>query len=92
MFNIDSYCPICCEGTIGFVLCSDQKTMVLVCDECESTWLDPSNVSPIQVLYPKAPDFKVPGLECSIKAPDARWATREEIMQKGWGHYIADCG
>jgi hypothetical protein len=38
-------CPICINGLIGIRRCSDGKSLVLMCDECESVWLDPKHIS-----------------------------------------------
>ncbi len=88
MFYIEPHCPICNYGTIGFRMCSDTETIVLMCDECDSVWLEPTNTKSSKVLYPRAPDFKIPGLECSIKDPDSHWAYREEISKRGWEKFI----
>lgn len=59
-----------------------------MCDECDSVWLDPERITEEYVLYTAPPDFSIPGLQCSIQSPPARWASREEIIRKGWGSYI----
>ncbi len=89
MFYINSSCPICDYGSIGFRKCANSSTVVLLCDECDSVWLDPTDVNPKKVIYPKAPDFIVPGLDCSILAPHSRWADKDEIIEKGWTKFIA---
>ncbi len=89
MHHIDRFCPICRTGTIGFTLCSDYMTIVMVCDECGSTWLHPNNIRADNVIYPSAPEFIVRDVGCSVKFPSARLATRDEIEDYGWGQYIA---
>ncbi len=89
MYYIDRFCPMCRGGAIGFTLCSNHKTIVMVCDECDSTWLHPDNVKTNNVIYPSAPEFVIPDIGCSIKFPSARWAKRDEIENYGWGQYIA---
>lgn len=82
-------CPICGDGVIGFRRCSDGQTLVLLCDECDTVWLDPQQIDAEHALYPTEPDFIVPTLDCSISAPASRWATRAEVELRGWGQYIA---
>jgi|SRR6266498_365419 len=84
MLYIQSVCPICGTGVIGFRMCSDGSTIVMMCEECDSLWMDPRSVSVDRVLYSDAPDFLVPGLPCSIKSPASRWATRDEVARAGW--------
>ena len=88
LFVAKEVCPFCQGGSVGFLICSDHETMVLVCDECESTWLDPTHISITNVLFPKPPEFKVPGLDCFLKMPEAYWASKEEIVERGWGSFI----
>lgn len=83
-------CPICTEGLVGFLLCPDNETLVLACDECDTVWLDPQEVNASQALYPSPPDFRVPNLDCSLR--QSRWATREEVTRRGWDVYIAGEG
>jgi hypothetical protein len=92
MFYINNACLICHYGQIGFRLCSDHKNVVLMCDECDTVWLDPKKVDTEHALYPSPPEFIIPILRCSIKSPEARWATRQEIARQGWEGYIAGEG
>lgn len=85
-------CPICRYGSVGFYICSDSTTLVLLCDECHSVWLDPQEVREDNALDPAAPDFILPGHECSMQPPHARWATREEVHKQGWSNYIVGEG
>ena len=88
MFYINSLCPICNHGSIGFRKCANSNILVMMCNECDSVWLKPTNVSAQEVLYTIAPDFVVPGLDCSILAPYSRWADKDEIAEKGWAKFI----
>lgn len=92
MFYIAGTCPICDTGTRGFRLCSDKVTVVVVCDECEATWLDAQHSNASDVVYAKPPGYQLPGLSCSIAAPNSRWATRQEIDVPGWGGLIVGEG
>ncbi len=83
------FCPF--EGSygqIGFLLCSDQQTIVLMCDECNQIWLSPDAVDVEHALFVEPPAFLVPGFDYSIQSPLARWATRSEVISYGWSAYI----
>jgi hypothetical protein len=76
------------DGEIGFRLCADGKTIILMCDECHAVWLDPEHLEIERFLSPQPPEFVVPGLKCSVRFPESRWATREEVTNYGWSDYI----
>lgn len=88
MFYIETRCPICKDGVIGFRGCTPGIQIVLMCDECDAVWLDPNTISSAIALSLQGPDFSVPGWNCTIRSPLARWATREEIIQVHWEDYI----
>lgn len=92
MFYIAGRCPVCDSGTRGFRLCSDRMTVVVMCDECDATWLDARCVDVSEVVYPQLPDFRLPGRSCSIAAPSSRWATQLEIEASGWGDLVVGEG
>ncbi len=93
MFFIeDEDCPICLTGGRGFLLGSDHKTIVIMCDECEAMWLDPRNLDVAEIVDVEPPEFLLPDGSCSVAMPKARWATREEIDAIGWGHLIGSEG
>ena len=86
MFYIEKPCIFCGQwGQVGFRLCSDHQSIVLMCDECGTVWLDPTKVDDEHALYLSSPEFIIPALNCSLAA---RWATQEEIASKGWDRYI----
>lgn len=84
-------CPICLTGDIRFQLFSDHYSVVLMCDECDSVWLNPQGLNSTHVAYPQPPEFVV-APHCSIASPRSRWATREEVAEAGWSGYIAGEG
>ena len=90
MFYIEKSCPMCLYGSVAFRKCSNDKTIILLCEECESIWLTPEGVDASSALAASQPDYLVPALEeCSWALPLARWATMEEIIERGWGIHIA---
>lgn len=89
MFCINTRCPACSAGPIGFRRCSDEKTMVLLCSECDVVWLRPDAVTLETAIFLNSPDFVVDGLDCSVGVPLSRWAKKGEIEAVGWDSYIA---
>jgi hypothetical protein len=89
MLYTSSECPICGTGARGFRLCSDRRTVVVMCDECDSVWIDAMRLEPSEVVYPRPPDFVPDGLTYSIASPESRWATRSEVQLAGWEDLIA---
>jgi hypothetical protein len=86
MLFVRDICSFCEQGQVGFTMCADHETLVLVCDECYAVWIDPRETSVECALFPNVHDFTVPELNCSLAG--ARWATKEEIEEKGWGDYV----
>ena len=93
MVIAQDFCPFEGDyGQIGFLICSDQQTLVLMCDECSRIWRHPDALDDEHALFAEPPDFLVPGLDCSVKAPQGRWATRSEVESFGWSAYIRGDG
>lgn len=89
MLYSDPPCPACEQGVLGFRMCSDQETLVLMCDECDAIWLKPGEVTNVPARFARCPEYVLEGLGVSVKPPASRWATREEIERNGWGAYLA---
>ena len=88
MFYVEGTCPSCLAGQIGVFRCSDDTTLLLMCDECNELWLDPADR---RLEVSRAADtrtFAVPGLLCKVGGGASGWATREEIERAGWQGYI----
>jgi hypothetical protein len=81
-------CPLEENGQVGFRLCSDEKTMVLMCDECDAVWLRPDLIDLDHAIYPQQPHFLIGNENCSIKKPLSHWATQQEIEKCGWAEFI----
>jgi hypothetical protein len=92
MLYIAKRCSVCETGNIGFRRCSDEKALVLMCDECDALWLSPTTVGPEHALYARPPDFKVPGMGCAIAGGQAGWASRDEVSRQGWIESVAGEG
>ena len=79
MVTIKARCGICGTGPLGFRLCDDGMTVVVLCDECDTVWLDATQIESATALYPSGPKMLIPGTTLSIKQAPARWASQEEI-------------
>jgi hypothetical protein len=89
MVIAQDFCPFEGDyGQIGFLICSDQQTIVLMCDECNRIWLSPDALDDNHALFADPPAFLVPGFDYSVQWPQSRWATRLEVMSYGWSAYI----
>lgn len=86
IYSNHNVCPICLQGQIGFRKCRDSEDIVLMCDECDSIWLEPNAVRAENVIYVEPPHFIVPMSNCSIL--NSQWANRDEVYMKGWENYI----
>ena len=83
MITIPQLCPVCTTGPIGFRLCGDGRTLVLMCDECDSVWLLGAELRVETAHSPAWPDFMIPEIGCSVGSPGARWATWEDMGNAG---------
>jgi hypothetical protein len=92
MFYIGTPCPACFAGAVGFRRCSNEQSIVLMCNECDAVWLQPSEVTLESAFFPTAPEYAVPSLDCSLASPAADWAKRDEIKSVGWEGFIAGEG
>jgi hypothetical protein len=91
MYFLAGECPICNSGTRGFRLCSDQQTVVIMCDECDSVWLDARCLEASDVIYPTSPHFLLPGQSYGV-GRGSRWATKSEISAASWANLISGEG
>lgn len=86
---VHSLCAGFCEGLIAFWRCGEDGTVVLLCDECGHLWMNPASVGNEDCLSTAGhPEFQLPGGKVLLGDPPCRWATREEIEQRGWSQFI----
>jgi len=78
-------CPICINGLIRIRRCSDGKSLVLMCDECESVWLDPKHISAEESVDVRPPSFAVAQLGVSVAGPLARWPAGPRMTKPARG-------
>ncbi len=79
-------CPLDPAGKVGFRLCADNATIVMLCDDCSFMWMHPDQVDPAHAIDPLLPDTKRhhPG----ISLQPSRWATEKEVADFGWALYL----
>lgn len=87
MYYLEESCSVCGDGILGFLRCSDGKKIVIMCEECNSVWLTPSEVESESPIYPEAPEFLLPDSKISISGGNSGWASLEEIKSVGMGSY-----
>ena len=88
MFYIKNSCPVCRTGTLGVRRCADGQSLIVMCDECETVWKSPAEISTSNALDAVPPNFDVPDLGVSIAGGSAEWAGHDEICAKGWVKYV----
>jgi len=87
MFYIKA-CPFCGDGALGIRRCADGHKLVVMCDECESVWTSPDNISLTNILDIEDNGFKLRDLELEIGGGSAGWASEAEIAAKGWSQFV----
>jgi hypothetical protein len=75
------------QGWLGFYLCGDNETIVLLCDECDTVYASPTDKNRgVPTRLGEPPEYLVEALDTSIAG--GRDATRDEIIARGWGAFI----
>jgi hypothetical protein len=64
-------CSLCRQGTLIAMKQSDEHSLVLVCDDCESQWMSPSEASSADKAVVQERTALVP-------------ATNEDLRKAGW--------
>ncbi len=84
-------CGCCGNGLVAFVLASDGSSVVLFCLNC-GTWYasvaHDASGELFDTVTPEGTEMALPGSDCSVRFPPARWATVEEVRAAGWGDYL----
>jgi len=77
------YCPICGGGLCGVRICGvDSPHGLVVCDECDATWLEPDLQTAHQ--YPDVEDPRCPVCNQALWDGPGHWASWHEIESLGW--------
>ncbi len=90
MYYLEKNCPVCQEGILGLLTCSDGEKVVIMCDECDSVWLSPEEVAIQEPIYPTPPDFFLPNSKISVSGGHSGWAQRDAIREAGMENYISE--
>ena len=88
MLYVQIGCPVCRTGVIGIRRCADGKSLVLMCEECETVWASPDRLDGANALEAEPPGFTVEQLGVAIAGGSAGWATEAEIASKGWSKAV----
>lgn len=83
-------CPNCGEGQVGYRLCANRETVVLLCDNCALVWMHPNKVDADHARDPLNPDFARQHPQVELRT--SRWANEKEIQGWGWGVYVVKPG
>lgn len=82
-------CPQDCgDGYIDFWRCSDSKSIILRCDECEAPWLNPADVTAAEPMQMSAPNYLLPKTNVPVYGGCSGWATQHEIEMAGWSSFL----
>jgi hypothetical protein len=79
-------CSICHEGALGIRICGGCEAAVVLCDECDSLWLEPDCAEP--PIFLKQPDAPCPNCAASLYQDPSHWADQVEIEQHGWTEFV----
>lgn len=78
MLTMNETCHLCEQGEVELWLCTDEVTIVLVCDECDCAWLDLTTWSNMDTpLFVDAETLTVRGTPDSLQL--ARAATHADL-------------
>lgn len=76
------FCPVCGQGLLGVRMCSSDAHAVVMCLECDATWLDRAlKEAP---LFPRQPDLPCPNGDGWLRLEPSHWADAEEVAKVGW--------
>jgi hypothetical protein len=88
MLYVQIGCPVCRAGVIGIRRCADGKSLVLMCDECETVWASPESIDSSNALEAEPPSFVVQQLGVAIAGGAAGWASAEDVAAHGWSDAV----
>lgn len=77
-------CAYCEQGYLGFWICDDQKSCILLCDECEVAFLSPQDVAIDNPILARSGEIQ----ELDVSYIGGRDALREEVASFGWAMFI----
>lgn len=88
MFFLESSCPVCGDGLLGFLRCSDARTVVVMCEECASIWRAPGDVE-LAPIFVEPPHFLLPNSDIAVSGGISGWAALVEVQRAGYRQYAS---
>jgi hypothetical protein len=79
-------CSICHQGALGIRICGGCEAAVVLCDECDAWWAEPSCAEPPDFL--RQPDAPCPHCTASLYHDHSHWAEWSEIERLGWTDFV----
>lgn len=85
-------CPNCKEGSrfLYRVATNKKNAIILICEECNSTWLDPQNIGWGHTASDNMlkREFNVKDAEILFDEASSNWATKGEAENSEWGNLV----
>jgi len=79
------HCPVCGQGLVRIRVCTNESGSLfgfVICDECDSTWTDPSMKTPYIQSNPEKPVCPQSGT--ALWSESSHWADKAEMSLLGW--------
>jgi len=79
------FCPICGDGLCGIRIFTTAQNILyglVVCDECEATWVEPD--LSLKPYFPDSDDARSPLDSQPLWGSTSHWADLRECAQIGW--------
>lgn len=92
--NKQAFCPICSSGYRYFYTLSN-NSVILLCDECESVWLDSNKLDDDDAVSDKVLETKFNVDKCkslfnNFNKSIAGWSTEKDIKNSCWNTLAED--
>ncbi|AGC02413.1 hypothetical protein H012_gp035 [Acanthamoeba polyphaga moumouvirus] len=88
-----AFCPICSSGYRYFyTLAVANNNVILICDECESVWLEPENIGFEDAVSNETLEekFKVTNCKTLFDESIAGWSTIKDIKNSHWNIFAKE--
>ena len=84
------FCSSCGTGPLGIRICGACQRPVVLCDECDAIWLEPT-VSGAPRFF-EQPELPCPDCGGSLLSQTSHWATRAELAGSDWWPHVVGEG
>ncbi len=75
-------CRVCGTGPLGLRVCGGCQKVVVLCDECDTSWPDADPATP--PTFASEEGMPCPHCQSSLWEETSTWATREEAIETEW--------